>query len=113
MNYALILNPSIIRPLILKWKFNLKAFWLLSFAIVIFLIGFYIFQINEVTQASFSMANHEKQVQEFEQELKGLEISFSGLSSPSTLEALLASSNYERVGQVYYIQILEGMAAAK
>ncbi len=113
MNYALMLNPSIIRPLVFRWKFSLKTFWVFNFTTIIFLIGFYIFQVNEVTQASFFMANYEKQVAQLNQESKGLESNFSGLSSPSTLEGLLVSANYEKVDKVYYIQMLESVAAAK
>jgi len=113
MNYTAILNPSFIRPLTFKWKLSRKTIGFLGFSLVVALIGFYIFQINEITQASFFIANYEKQVQALNQESQTLEISFSGLSSAPTLEALLASANYEKVGKVYYIQMLEGMVAAK
>ena len=113
MNPALILNPSIIRPLMLKWKFGLKTAWALGFSLVIALIGCYVFQINEVTRASFNIANYEKQMADAEKDFKNLQINFSNLNSLSSLEALLASAGYEKVGQVHYIQMLESTVVSK
>lgn len=113
MNNILILNPSLIRPFVLRRKLNLKAVCLLGLSLTISLVAFYIFQINKVTQMSFTVANYENQITDLNKESKNLESSFSGLSSLSSIEALLAAQGYEKVDKVYYIQVPIGTVAVK
>lgn len=113
MNYALMLNPSIIRPLIFGWKLSLKTVWFLGFSLIVSLIGFYVFQVSYVTQASFSIASLEKQITGLDKECKNLQINYSGTSSLSGLETALVAKGYEKVGKINYIQVLEGAVAAK
>ena len=113
MNHALILNPSMIRPLIFGWKFNLRAVYLLGFSLVVSLIGFYIFQVSYITQASFNVAHLEKQIAGSDKEFKNLQLNFSNTSSLSGLEEAIVAKGYENVGKIHYIQVLEGAVAAK
>lgn len=113
MNYALILNPLVIRPLILRWKFSFKAVGLAGFSLIVFLIGFYVFQVSVITEASFTVANLEKQIADLNKESKNLQISFSLSSSLSGLETALVANGYEKVGKIHYIQVLEGAVATK
>jgi len=113
MNYTAILNPSIIHPLILRNKFSLITVWISGFFLIIFLTGFYIFQVSSVTQASFSIANYEKQIAGLDKEFKSMQVNFSNSSSQSDIERLLADKGYEKVGKINYIQVLEGAVAAK
>ncbi|MDP3991197.1 MAG: hypothetical protein Q8P63_02800 [Candidatus Nealsonbacteria bacterium] len=113
MNYALSLSSSIVRPIVLRWKLSLKTVWILTLSVVCFLLVFYIFQISEMTRASFAVSNYERKMAQLINESKGLEINFSNISSLNSLEALLASLNYQDVGKVHYIEMLEGAVAAK
>lgn len=113
MNYALILNPSAICPLILKWRFNSKFFLSLGFFSIIFLVGFYVFQISAVTQTSFTVANYEKKIANLDKEFKNLQVNFSDLNSLSGLEKTLVDKGYEKVGKIHYVHVLEGAVAAK
>jgi len=113
MNNILILSPSFIRPFILRVRFSLKTVWILSLGLMFFLLIFYIFQVNQVTKASFAISNYEKQMTELSQESKSLEMSFSDLSSLASVETLVSTLNYEKVNKVHYIQMLEGTALAK
>lgn len=113
MNYALMLNPSLIRPLVWGWKLSSKTVWFLGFSLIVSLVGFYIFQVTSVTQASFTVANLEKQIAQSDREFKNLQISFSGANSLSGLETVLVARGYEKVGKIHYIQVLEGAVAAK
>lgn len=113
MNYALMLNPSIIRPLIFKWKLSWKTVWFLGLSLVISLIGFYIFQVSETTRISFTVTNYEKKAVELDREFKNLQINFSNVSSLSGLEGALVAKGYEKVGKISYIQMLEGAVVAK
>jgi len=113
MNYALMLNPSLIRPLIFKWKLSFRAFCLAGFSLIISLIGLYVFQISSVTQASFTVANYEEQIAYMDKESKNLQLNFSNVSSLSGLEEALVAKGYEKVGKINYIQMLEGAVVAK
>ena len=113
MNYALMLNPSLIRPLILRWKFSLKTVCLMGFSLIVSLIGFYIFQISAITEKSFTIANYEKQITDLDKEFKNMQLNFSNASSLSGLEEALVAKGYEKVGKIHYIQVLENTVAAK
>ena len=114
MNNILALNPpSILRPLAIRWKFNLKALWLLSFSLVAFLVVFQIFQINEITKASFLISTQEKQLAGFSQESQRLNANFSHLNSLTNLETLLNNLNYVEVGQVHYLRVPGSTVVAK
>ncbi|MFH1780962.1 MAG: hypothetical protein ABH841_03090 [Candidatus Nealsonbacteria bacterium] len=113
MNYASAICPSIISPFILKWKLGFKTAWVLGFALMIALVGFYIFQINIVTQSSFTAVKYEKQIADLDKEFKNLQINFFDVSSLSGLEASLVAKGYEKVGKIHYIQVLEDTVAVK
>jgi len=112
MNYALMLNPSMIRPLVFKCKFSMKALGFAGFALVLALIGFYVFQVSAVTQASFAIGNYEGQIADMDKEFKNLQLNFSGKSSLSGLEEALVANGYEKVGKIHYIQVLDTAVAA-
>lgn len=105
MNYAFVLNPSIIRPLVFGRKFSLKIALFTGISLIISLIGFYVFQISAVTEKSFTIANLEKQIADLDKEFKNLQINFSDTSSLSGLEETLVAKGYEKVGKIHYIQV--------
>ena len=113
MNNTLTLNP----PFSIRGrstpKFSLKAFWILSFLFIASLLFFYIFQVNEATKAGFSISSYEKKIAEITRGNKNLETSFYQATSLTRLETLMMDLNYEKVGKVHYIQILDGMMVAK
>ena len=73
----------------------------------------YVFQINEITKISYLTKIYEKQMDEISQENKNLEINHSQLSTLENIETLVQNSNFEKVGKVKYIKILESTVAAK
>lgn len=115
MHYVLALNPSFLikRHLTFKWKFNAKSFFAFAFTLFVFSLIFYIFQVNEVTKASFFTSNYENKINILIQENKNLEIKFSQINSLANLEILLRDLNYEEVGKIHYIQILENTVVVK
>ena len=113
MNNILTLNPSILRPLVIRWKFSLRALWLFGFAFVAFLVVFQIFQIFEITKAGFLITTQEKQLTEFSLESQSLETNFSHLNSLTNLEIVLNSLNYVKVGQVHYLRVPGSTVVAK
>jgi uncharacterized membrane protein YfbV (UPF0208 family) len=113
MNYASILNPSMVRPLVFGWKLSLKAVCLAGFSLILSLAGLFIFQVSSITQSSFAIAGLEKEIAGMDKEFKNLQASFADTSALSGLEEVLASKGYEKVGKIHYIQVLENTVAAK
>ena len=86
-------------------KISLRFLWILGFVFIVFLLAFYIFQVNEMTKAGFFISNHEKQIAEFSQESQVLSADFTILNSLANLETILAEMDYEAVGQVHYLRV--------
>lgn len=94
-------------------KINLGKIWIAGFILITMLIVFYIFQISEITKASFSASNHEQEIFKLSQQNKNLEFSLSRENSLVNLEVVLKKLNYERVDRVYYIKVIDKGVAAK
>ena len=115
MNNTLSLNPpiSITRNLILKRKLSLKFFWILSISLTIFLLVFYIFQINSIIQNTYIIQGYHEKVKELSEENKKLELSLTELNSLENLGSLVENLNYEKVDKIRYIQVLGGQIVTK
>jgi len=90
-----------------------KYSWVIGVVLTALLLACYVFQIVEVTRASFFISNYEKQITKFSQESKILESSFSQLNSLAHLESVLNGLNYVKVEKVHYIRLLGSQVAAK
>ncbi len=114
-NIALILNPSITfkRYLPKKWMFSLRTFWFLGAGLLITTLIFYIFQINEITKLSYLMGSYEKRISSFSQDNGSLEARLSKTNSLENIEALVNNLNFEPVGKVNYIRILDDTIVTK
>jgi hypothetical protein len=110
-NNILTLNLPFIRPLSFL---NIKSgsFRLMGVCFIVFLVGFYVFQINALTGASFRVNSLQRQLAT-SKESKNLEINYSGMSSLASLEGLAGTSAYEKVDKIYYIQMVENTMAKK
>lgn len=62
-----------------------------------------------MTKNLYLIKNCEKKIKNLSHEDEILKIKFSQVNSLKSLESLVQNLNYERVSQVYYIQVLEGM----
>ena len=113
MNNVSILNPpiSLSFPLTLKKRYSLKTFLILNIILIIFLIGFCIFQVNSLITEGYLVKNYEKQLNVLTVENKNLEIQFGKINSLENLNALVQSLNFEKVDKIYYIRVLEGQVA--
>jgi len=111
MNQTLTLNPPfLIRP---RLTLNLKLFWGLILISIIFLLVFYVFQVNFLTREIYLIQNSEEKLKEITQENENLEIEFSKSNSLANLEKYLSNQNFEKASQVKYIKILESEVVTK
>ena len=109
MSHALVLNLGMrdFSP----W--GMKLFWLLLFSVSISaLLIFYILQVNFLTEETYSLQVSEKKANQLSGENETLKVDFSKLNSLTHIENYLLSQEFEKVGQVKYIRILESSVAA-
>jgi len=115
MNNTLIINRefSIIQPFILKWKINLKIFWVLSFILIISLLIFYIFQVNNLAENIYQIKIYQKKIDELSQEGEILKINSAKINSLADFEVLIKNFGFEKAEKVRYIEVLETQIATK
>lgn len=115
MNNTLILNHPFLAKhrLSLKIRFSMKLFWIVSFVSIFSLLIFYIFQINEMTKTGYLTETYEKKISQLLKENKILAITSSQVSSLDNLEDRIKNLNYEKVGKIYYIEVLENQIVTK
>lgn len=94
-------------------KINLRSVWLSGFILMTLLLIFYIFQMSKITQVSFFISQYEREIVQLSQQNKNLEIVLSQAKSLSNLETILSRLDYEEVGGIYYLRVLEGTVLAK
>lgn len=112
MNQSLLLNPPIsIKKLSLK--INLRAFWISSFILIALLLGFYIFQVNKIIQNSYLIKKYEKKLSAVTLENNNLKINFAKFHSLDNIEKEVFNLNFEKIGEVKYIQILGNEVVVK
>ncbi|OIO46210.1 MAG: hypothetical protein AUJ31_02335 [Parcubacteria group bacterium CG1_02_39_15] len=90
---------------------NLKLFWTLAFAAAVFLVIFYIFQINIFTRDFYLNQQSKQNLEALTQENEALKIDFSKAGSLANINNYLQSQSFEKVKQVKYIQIFKPVAA--
>lgn len=111
MSYILTLSPII--PIHYRLALNLKFFWVFSLILTIFLLVFYIFQVNFLTREIYSIQNYEAQLKTLTQENENLEIDFSKSNSLANIEKYFQNQNFEKASRVKYIKILESEIVTK
>lgn len=115
MNNILTINYLIliIRPLTLRWKFNLRIFYLLFFVSIGILFILYIFQINSVIQNTYFLKNYEKELNLLSEETEALEIKLAKISTLENIEFLIKDLSYEKIGEIRYIQLMGSQVVTK
>jgi len=115
MNNTLTINYLIliIRPLILRWKFNLKILYPLFFVLIGTLFILYIFQINSVIQNTYLLKNHEKELGLLSEGTKNLEIKLVQANTLENIESLIKDLSYEKIKEIKYIQLVGSQVVTK
>jgi len=77
----------------------------------VFMLFFYIYQINVLTKGTYLISSYEKNINEISKENKKLEVSFAENSFLGEVLTKTQELNFEKTTSVKYIQILEGSLA--
>jgi len=90
-----------------------KKFLIIFSILILNLLIFCIFQVNALTKENYLVKSCEKKLTQLSEENEILKVNFSKTNSLVNLENYLENGNFEKAGQVRYIQILESSVAAK
>jgi len=115
MNNTLILNPPFILKsnLSLKWQISLRMFWFLSALLITTLLVFYIFQVNAEVSERYLIQKYETTIAEISKENQNLEISSFQVNSLNNVTSLLENLNFEKIGRIHYIRVLDSQVVTK
>ena len=113
MNNTSALSLPVVNSISLKWRLSFKALAVSAFALLLLAIAMCIIQLNDVTRSSFTVSNLEEQINQLTQDNQRLAATIANFSSSLDMETILASLNYEKIGQVRYIQMMTGTALAE
>lgn len=77
------------------------------------LLTLFVFQINSVIQKTYSLKNYEKELVLLSEKNRNLEIKVAQLNSLENVESLVRDLNYEKIGEISYIQLMEPQVVSK
>ena len=90
---------------------NWKAICLIGFFISLFLLVFYVWQINDLIKGSYLTSNYEKQINNLSSENKNLEISFAESSFLGQAVGKIQALDFQKNTSVKYIQVPDSSVA--
>jgi hypothetical protein len=90
-----------------------KAFIILMIFTMIFLSGFYIFQVNAEISDRYLIDSYAKKASEFSKQNKILEITLAREGSLGGLTSELAAMSFVKIDKISYIKVLSSQAVAK
>jgi len=86
-------------------KINWKVFCVISFAVLIFSLIFYIYQVNNLTSGTYSIKMYESKIAELSKENRKLEVAFAESSFLGAVEAKTRELNFRKTSGLKYIQV--------
>jgi len=84
---------------------NWKLVCLIGFCMSLFLLVFYVWQINDLTRGSYTINNYEKQISQLSDENNNLQVSFAESSFLGQAIEKIQGLNFQKTTTVKYIQI--------
>ena len=80
---------------------------------ILFLLTFYIFQINSVISGGYLIQNCQKKITELSKENETLAIDSARINSLNNVENRIKELGFEKIEKVNYIKILENQIVTK
>ncbi len=78
-----------------------------------FLLAVNIFAVVSLNEKEFLLKTYKKTVSQLLEKNKDLEIKYSAVSSLARIENISQALDFEKIGRIHYIRILEGSVASK
>jgi len=91
---------------------NWRTICVAGFFIVVVLLGFYAWQINDLTKKSYLAVDYDRQITKLSEESKNLEISFAKNSFLEQAFAKIKALNFQKTQLVKYVRIVDNSVAA-
>lgn len=107
MQHSIAQSIVLISPINLKEKFNLKIIWIFGGLLILILLIFSIFQVNQMTRENFLVKSYKNRIGQLSENSELLKIDWAKSNSLVNIEQYLQTQNFKKVGQVRYIRILE------
>ena len=107
MNNVSILNLPFVSKKIFSFeiKLNLKFLKIVLFLSIGVLLGFYIFQVNDLASKNFKFQESQKEIRQLSLQKEQLEVEVAKVNELLNVENLMKKFNFERAEQIHYIQI--------
>ncbi len=96
-----------------KNVFNINSFSKIGTLAVLFMLGFYLFQVTEMTKETYLVREYDTEMKRIMEESRKKEYGFLRANSLSRAENLIEDMGFERVNNVHYIQIPDGQVAVR
>ncbi len=81
--------------------------------VLIFLAGIYIIQTNEVSKLTYFIPKYESEMAKFESQNQEMEMIVSAHNSQMDLSNVASSMNFEKIGNIEYIDAKDNKVAEK
>ena len=91
----------------------LKMFFVFTFALILSLLGFYIFQVNSEVAQKYAIPEYSAQLNEVSKESQNLEFNLVQSSSLDGISSVMQELNFEKTDKIHYIRVLENKVVVK
>jgi hypothetical protein len=89
---------------------NWKAFCCVGFFMMLVLLVFYVWQINDLTRGSYTINSYENQISKLSDENKNLQVSFAESSFLGQALTKIQAMNFQKTTSVKYVQVMDSVA---
>ncbi|MBU3942482.1 hypothetical protein KKA24_00700 [Patescibacteria group bacterium] len=96
-----------------RLKFDTRCFCILGALAVLFLLAFYIYQVNAETSEKYSISNYQERISELSRENNNLEINSAQAGSLSSIAESIKELNFEKTEKIEYIKIMDTQVVIK
>lgn len=96
-----------------RLKFNTRVFCILGALAVLFLLAFYIYQVNAETSERYSVHEYQKIISDLLKENNNLEINSAQTGSLGSIAESIKELNFEKTEKVEYIKIMDTQVVIK
>ncbi len=94
-------------------RLDTKRFCILGALAVLFLLAFYIYQVNAETSEKYSIHENQKRISELLVENKNLEIDSAQASSLNSIVQSIEKLNFEKTEKIEYIKVIDNLVVIK